>query len=201
MSDIIDSIERAAGRLYTAFIMRDLTFFMSGAIVIVVISPSALERLTEILSLSSKFHWFSILAFLAISYVVGIVLQEAIRTFMEPLSRRYIKWRLKNEESKHELVFRLEKIIKNGCSDHTIRGIERILFLKQVGGTLFSALLAILVILLVRCRINEIPSGGLLVIIGALLLCGWIYLDKSLQQEKILSSLEPGSNGESSSSA
>jgi len=155
MADIFDSVERAAGRLYTAFIMRDLTFFISGAIVIVVVAPSALERLTDFLSLSPKFHWFSILAFLAISYVLGIILQEAVRTFMEPLSREYIKRRVKNAESKEELVVRLEKIIKDGCSDHTIRGIERILFLKQVGGTLFSALLTILVVFVVRCRINR----------------------------------------------
>jgi hypothetical protein len=200
MADIFDSVERAAGRLYTAFIMRDLTFFISGAIVIVVVAPSALERLTDFLSLSPKFHWFSILAFLAISYVLGIILQEAVRTFMEPLSREYIKRRVKNAESKEELVVRLEKIIKDGCSDHTIRGIERILFLKQVGGTLFSALLTILVVFVVRCRINRIPSEGFLIVIGALLLCGWIYLDKSLQQEKILSSLEASGNDENNAS-
>jgi len=200
MADIFDSVERAAGRLYTAFIMRDLTFFISGAIVIVVVAPSALERLTDFLSLSPKFHWFSILAFLAISYVLGIILQEAVRTFMEPLSREYIKRRVKNAESKEELVVRLEKIIKDGCSDHTIRGIERILFLKQVGGMLFSALLTILVVFVVRCRINRIPSEGFLIVIGALLLCGWIYLDKSLQQEKILSSLEASGNDENNAS-
>jgi hypothetical protein len=120
---------------------------------------------------------------------------------MEPLSREYIKRRLKNAESKDELVVRLEKIIKDGCSDHTIRGIERILFLKQVGGTLLSALLTILIIFVVRRRINRIPPEGLLIVIGALLVCGWIYLDKSLQQEKILSSLESNGNSENNASA
>jgi hypothetical protein len=201
MPDVIESVERAFGRLYTAFIMRDLTFFISGAIVTVVVAPSALERLTDILSLSPKFQWFSILAFLAISYVLGIVLQEAVRIFMEPLSREYVKRRMKYAESKDELVVRLEKIIKEGCSDHTIRGIERILFLKQVGGTLFSALLAILVIFAIRCRINGLPTEGWLTGIGALLLCGWIYMDKSLQQEKILSSLESNGNSEDKGSA
>jgi len=201
MPDVIESVERAVGRLYTAFIMRDLTFFISGAIVIVVVAPSALERLTDIRSLSPKFHWFSILAFLAISYVLGVVLQEAVRIFMEPLSREYVKRRMKYTESKDELVVRLEKIIKEGCSDHTIRGIERILFLKQVGGTLFSALLTVLVIFAFRCRINRLPIEGWLTGIGALLLCGWIYIDKSLQQEKILSSLESNGNSEDKGSA
>jgi hypothetical protein len=201
MSDIVDSVERAAGRLYTAFIMRDLTFIISGAIVIVVVAPSALERLADVLSLSSKYYWFAILTFLAVSYILGIILQEAVRTFMEPLSRKYIKWRLKNAESKDELVVRLEKIINDGCSDHTLRGIERILFLKQVGGTLFSSLLTILIIFAIRIRIYRIPSQALLIIVGGLLLCGWIYLDKSFQQEKILSSLEPNVSGENNASA
>jgi hypothetical protein len=194
MSDIVDSLERAAGRLYTAFVMRDLTFFISGAAVIVVLDPSILKHLGNNLCLNSKFYWITFLAFLAISYVLGIILQEAIRTFMEPLSRKYIKCRLSKSESKDELVVRLERIIKNGCSDHTIRGLERILFLKQVGGTQFSALLTILIIFIIRIGICRISAGYFVLLISGLLISGWMYLNKSLQQEKILTGLEHSTN-------
>jgi len=190
MSDIIESTERLIGRLYTAFVLRDLTFFISGAIVIVFWIDSPLEHLADILEVVPRFYWFVIVAFLALSYVLGIVLQELVRTFLEPLSRCYIRSRLKKPELNTELVARMDRLIKKGCSEHTIRGLERILYLKQIGSTQFSALLMILLSYIFQVRSSGITAPVLIILIVGLLLCKWIYLDKSLQQEKILRSLE-----------
>ena len=101
-----------------------------------------------------------------------------------------MEWRLSRSISPDEMVVRLDGIIRAGCSEHTILSLERIQFIKQIGSTQLSALLSIVV--LIALGVHEYVFSPLLVLallIGVLLTL-WIYLDKSLQQEKVLWGLE-----------
>lgn len=183
MSDPLDSVERIIGRLYTAFILRDLTFVFAGGMVLAVASRHPIETFIELLSLPSEQWWIGLLIFLLAAYVLGMVLQESVRWFLVPASKIFMEWRLPRSISTDEMVVRLDRIIKAGCSEHTILAIERTQFIKQTGSTQLSVLLSIAV--LVASRVHGYVFSGLLVLalFTGVLLTSWIYLDKSLQQE------------------
>ncbi|MCH8876698.1 MAG: hypothetical protein IIA89_07715 [Chloroflexi bacterium] len=190
MSDPVDSVERIIGRLYTAFILRDLTFVFAGGMVLSVASRHPIETLIELFSLPAEQWWIGLVIFLLAAYVLGMVLQESVRWFLRPASKRYIQWRLGKSISNGQMVVRLDRIIRADCSEHTMLAIERTQFIKQTGSTQLAALLSIAI--LVALKVHGYAFSGLLLLalpIG-MILTSWIYLDKSLEQEKILSGLE-----------
>jgi len=188
MSEAIDKVERIIGRMYTAFILRDLTFFVSGGLVIMAGANNTIDEWGLLLCKISDHLWLAIIPFLAISYVLGVILQEAARIPLEYLSKKWIKCKIGKEESTDELVARLEKIYQKGFEEETKFGIERILFLKQIGSTQFSS---IAIIMLIVClRDVQVEWKVKFLVDGYLLLCAWMYVDKSRQQEQILRSLE-----------
>ncbi|MCH8340177.1 MAG: hypothetical protein IIA51_01285 [Chloroflexi bacterium] len=54
MSDPFDSVERIIGRLYTAFILRDLTFVFAGGFVLSVASRHPIETFIVMFSLPAE---------------------------------------------------------------------------------------------------------------------------------------------------
>jgi hypothetical protein len=186
MSDAIDKAERFIGRMYTTFVLRDLTFFVSGGLVIGAVANKPIVQSLDDNILLSENLWLVVIAFLGVSYVLGMILQEGARIPLEYLSKKWIKIETDEEESEEELVSRLEEIYQEGCKEETRFGIERILFLKQIGSTQFSSTL----ILLILC-INAKQAPWISIFLAMyLLLCAWTYIYKSRQQEQILRSLE-----------
>jgi hypothetical protein len=86
------------------------------------------------------------------------------------------------------LVVKTERLLRNKNFEHTMNGLERILFLKQVAATQFSVLGAVAIVLITRSANNPSQSLGpifALLFLG-MALCRHMYLEKALQQEKII---------------
>lgn len=211
MPQVGDAVDRVLGRLYTNFILRDLTFFVSGGIVIVFAVNKPFEEIGDIFALNENFVWIIIPAFLAVSYVLGVLLQEAARLIiLERASERYIDKRsnelLKSKayDRRETLVVKMERLIKEGHSEYTRNGVERILFLKQIAATQFSAIGAVIILLVLRFLGNtalllrhpfQFLGSGLLIYIKISILlvgmglCFWMYRYKAHQQERVISGL------------
>jgi hypothetical protein len=195
MSTVLEAIDRLISRLYTAFILRDLTFLVSGAMVITIAFPKPLERLATVLSLHHDFPWLSLIAFLALSYVLGVVLQELARFPLEWIANLCIEFMTNIEKNRCIAEVKLFLLEKSQPSDHVIpdevkRSIERIAFIKQIGGTQASALLAVLVICIFRPGAFRVHPILIAALIFGILLCSAIYVCKSLQQAENLEALK-----------
>jgi len=182
-----DGLEKLIGRFYTAFVLRDLTFFASGGLVIASVLPTPVDTIAGTLTRNISFQWLGLPAFLALSYVLGVLLQELVRVPLEPLSSWWIKKKRKRSEPPGRLVVRMEEVYRKR-SLHTALGVERVLFLKQVAATQSSALF-----LLALLRF----AGGNLAMplpwwVFLLISLAWsaMYVDKSLQEDDILVGLE-----------
>ena len=213
MAQTQETIDRIIGRLYTNFILRDLTFFVSGAIVLVVAVPKPLKLLSQKLPIDRGLYWVAVLAFLAISYVLGVLLQEVARFPLDKASKWYNEKKFSDiqtkprkkivlDDLKGELVVKLEKIYRLSTqpNERTINGLERILFLKQIAATQFSALGAVIIVLkvhfyfdhhFVRHPVIFLLDGLTLwgktaLLVLGMALCFWMYLDKARQQEWII---------------
>ncbi len=86
MAGAIESIQKFFGRPYTSFILRDLTFFVSGGIVLFLAIQEPGDLITDYLRLNDKTSWIGILIVLALSYIIGVILQEGARLLLEPAS-------------------------------------------------------------------------------------------------------------------
>lgn len=202
MSDAIEAVGKFIGRLYTNFILRDLTFFVSGGIVIVLVLNNPLKELKHYFVRNGDISWVVVLVFLAISYVLGVLLQEAARIPLEKASKWYNDKKFPDDDWEGELVVKVEELLrmKHRLDDLTLNGLERILFLKQIAATQFSAMGAVIVILKVRffCDIGLMRHpmrffydglvlwGKIAILILGMALCFWMYLDKARQQEEII---------------
>ena len=141
-------------------------------------------------ALPAEQWWIGLVIFLLTAYVLGMVLQESVRWFLVPASKRFIGWRLGKSISNGQMVVRLDRIIRAGCSEHTILAIERTQFIKQTGSTQLAALLSITILVALRVHGYAFSGPLVLALLTGVALTSWIYLDKSLEQEKILSGLE-----------
>jgi hypothetical protein len=182
-----EGFEKLIGRLYTAFILRDLTFFVSGGLVIIACLPKPVDMISRAMSDSDALQWLGIPAFLALSYVLGVLLQELVRLPLEPLSDWWVRRKRRGRDAPGRLVVRMEEVYQDR-SLYTALGVERVLFLKQVAATQCSAL-AILTVLsgLGYHLILQLPWWLLLLVSLA-----WaaMYLDKTLQEDDILVGLK-----------
>jgi hypothetical protein len=135
--NIVEALERLIGRLYNSFIMRDLSFLISGGLVIgILIIPF---KIKDWLISGNSNPWIVVPAYLGIAYVVGLILQEAALLFL----RR----RDQTEEDNHYLAVLMEDIHQH-CHFNTVIAIERILYFKQIGSTFCGSLPVIIVVLL-----------------------------------------------------
>ncbi len=178
-----DAIEKLIGRMYTSFITRDLTFFVSGGLVIAVaLNAPVIDTFASVISRNIDFFWLAIPAYLALSYVVGILLQEITLILLEHIPNKVKK--IKTEP----LIVSMEKI-QHHCSSQTILGLERILFLKQIGATQSITLLVMGVIVLVR-NFSSPPIDILAMLVVGVGLCVWLFYRMSSMQAEIISALE-----------
>jgi hypothetical protein len=137
---MIDEAEKLVGRLYTTFIMRDLTYVISGGLVIgVVLAPLG------VIDLESANPWLVVPAYLVCAYVMGLLLQET--AVLVRLMRMVPRQRESDEGSNNYII--LMDDIHQHCHPNTVLMIERVVFLKHFGATLGSALLVVGVLLLV----------------------------------------------------
>ena len=186
------TVDRIIGRLYTAFILRDATFVLSGAIVITVMTPQPLNALAKALGTGKEHFWLAIAAFLALSYVLGALLQEPVRWLLDKAAHPYIRWRSKRSPSSDRLVVRMQRVYASNASEHTIHGIERLLFLRQIAATQLSALAFSVAIVLVTNspRLRGYPIW--LALLLGLIICLGTYLDKSRQVDDVFTQLLHG---------
>lgn len=182
-----DGFEKLLGRLYTAFVLRDLTFFASGGLVIASVLPTPVDTIAGALTHLVSFQWLGLAAFLGLSYVLGVLLQEFVRVPLEPLSSWWIKRKRKRPVPPGRLVVRMEEVYRKR-SLHTALGVERVLFLKQVAATQSSALLVLGLAHLAGGKLS-IPLPWWAFLLTSL---AWaaMYVDKSLQEDDILVGLE-----------
>ncbi len=187
-----DKVEGLIGRLYTAFIARDLTFFVSGALVIAVVVQQPLDQITKTLSISGELPpWISVAALLALSYVLGAILQEAGRLILEPMQCLYVRSRGEVPPDSPEIV-RRDALRKRVHSEQTYLAIERLVFLRQVAGTQFSSYVAILIALRLPGAPTCIPPLLVPLLGFGAGICIWVYLDKSHGLERVMSGLGNG---------
>ena len=90
MSDPFDSVERIIGRLYTAFILRDLTFVFAGGFVLPVACRHPFEPFIVMFYLPAEHWWIGLVIFLLTAYVLGMALLESVCWFVVPASTRFI---------------------------------------------------------------------------------------------------------------
>lgn len=178
-------VDRVIGRLYTAFILRDATFLVSGSIVITVVIPKPLDALAQTLGTGYQHFWLAVLAFLALGYVLGVLLQECVRWPLDRLAHWYIRRRAKRSPSKDRIVVRMQRVYEAKAGEHTVHGIERLLFLRQIAATQLSAIVVMFLVFLLRQ--SPILQGypfwlGFLL---GLFICIGTYLDKSLQLDDV----------------
>lgn len=183
-----DGIGRLLGRLYTAFILRDLTFFVSGGVVLAAIIQEPIDEGSSALSAQNDFSWIGIPIFLALSYVVGLLLQEIVRIPLEPLSNRWIRVRRGRSVTGERLVVRMERVYRTNMPN-TALGVERILFLKQVAATQFSAMGALAILTATNATtLFDVPPWAFIAIS---VVWAYVYFDKTLQEDDILIELVP----------
>ena len=133
----MEALERLIGRLYNLFIMRDLAFLISGGLVIgALIIPFQIK---DWLINGNGNPWIVVPAYLAIAYVVGLILQEAALFFLRCCD--------KTERDNQYLAVLMEDIHQH-CHFNTVIAIERILYFKQIGSTFCGSLPVIFVVLL-----------------------------------------------------
>jgi len=184
-----DTVDRFIGRLYTAFILRDATFLISGATVIAVALPQPVSALSKVLGTETSHSWLAVAAFLGLSYVSGVLLQEGARWPLDKASHRYITWRNKKDPSSDRTIVRMQRVHKSGAIEHTIHAIERLIFLRQVAATVLSALVVTTAILLIGSSAAAREWQFWLGAVTALVLCVGTYLDKSRQLEDVFGQL------------
>ena len=83
----------------------------------------------------------------------------------------------------------VEKLIRGKCSEQSLNGLERILFLKQIAATQFSAFGSILIVLSMGLSIRGFQDQVLFVLPVGMALCFCFYLDKARQQTEIITEL------------
>ncbi len=216
MAKAIDAVERLIGRLYTTFVLRDLTFIFSGAVVLTFAIGKPLRLVRMIGRLETGHIWVIALAFLAVSYVLGVLLQEASRLIvLEKRSKANTLGHLHEITSPEEalsgsdpddlkitfvnqqLAPKLERLRRLGQGQETLYAIERILFLKQIAATQCPTSIAVFILLFIR-NVGDGNAQNVLVrllifasifLIMIPVLCYRVYLEKALQQEKILWSI------------
>lgn len=184
-----DGIEKLIGRMYTAFVARDLTFFLSGGLVIAaVFGAPVFDSFTGAISLDKDRYWLAIPVYLAVSYTLGVLLQEITLLLSEHIPNWVKARKRKDYQLPDPLVVQMETLFQT-CSPQTMLGLERILFLKQIGATQFPALIIVGVALWIR---NPSPSTlGVLVPLAILAaLCLWLFYRMSKQQERIIIGLQ-----------
>jgi hypothetical protein len=186
----IDGIERLIGRMYTAFVARDLTFFVSGGLVIAIaIGGPFLDPFANAISADRNFHWLAIPTYLAVSYILGVLLQEVTLLIFEHIPNWYKTRTGQVTQRSDPLIVRMERLHQQ-CSPHTILALERILFLKQIGATQLPTLIIVGAVLWVR----NPPwfTIGMRVILAVLaFLCFWLFYRMSKLQPRIISGLTP----------
>jgi hypothetical protein len=186
-------VDRVIGRLYTAFILRDATFVISGGIVLTTAVHQPLQALALVLGGRSSLSWFVVVTFLGLSYVLGVLLQEGARWPLDKASHRYIKWRSGKDPSKERSIVRMERLHQANTSEHTIHAIERLVFLRQVSATVLSAVFAVTGVLLVGSAQGLRAWQAWLALVLGAILCVGTYLDKSRQLEDVFNQLLPAS--------
>lgn len=183
------TVDRLLGRLYTVFILRDATFLVSGGVVIATAISHPLDAMSGFLSTDTDVSWFALIIFLALSYVLGVLLQEGARWPLDFVARMYVKWRTKKTPSPDRSIVRMERVHEADVSEHTVHAIERLIFLRQIAATQTSTVIAVLAILVLREGHLYLsgPVWGAVVLF--FIICVGTYLDKSRQLEEVFSQL------------
>lgn len=172
--------DRIVDRLYTDFLLRDTTFIVSGAMTLSVALPTPVDVLASAISGDKSIRWTGIVAFIALSYVLGVLLQEAARTVLEGIADDHVRLSRPGTTWQRRQVAMIEQLVQRGVSGLTVRGLERLVFLRQVAATQNATYAAILAILAVRVGLcSALWAAGLMV--PAMILTAYIYCDKSLQ--------------------
>ena len=83
----------------------------------------------------------------------------------------------------------VEKLIRGKCSEQTLNGLERVLFLKQIAATQFSAFGSALIILSMGLTTRGFSEEMLFVLPVGMALCFWFYIYKARQQNAIIHGL------------
>ena len=163
--------------LYESYFLRDITYSLSGAISIFAITLP-FEGMTATLIEAMEEHAAIFLGFLAMSYVLGLLLQDgftAIGIFrMQPdIPRPYA--------TRHALM----SDIRENCGAFAIRELERTIYLKHVGSGIGSSSV-IAAILFAVSGFARIPAFFLGTAFSILVLVVSIYLNRSKMKEQNL---------------
>ncbi len=153
MASIIEDIGNLTAKLYNSFLFRDMSYILSGLMILSSISITA-----DIYDKIPCLTWIYILI-VFISYFVGLINQEAFvlaRIFrMYPISCE--KNGFINKES--NCIIKLIKLTnKDTLTDDSYKFLERIIVIKQYTASIGSASLTSLIVLISGCLFNKIPS-------------------------------------------
>lgn len=127
--------DKFLGGLYSMFITRDLTYIVSGGLVIGIAGIPFIS----IDLMASTIPWYILLIYAACSYILGLLLQETAVFFkimqMEPKQ-------IESDGSTKKINYIiLMDDIHQKCHPQTILKLERYIYLKHFGATVGTALL------------------------------------------------------------
>ena len=138
-------IKDVVGDVYENFLMRDLTFVFSGSLLLASAKYAYGGKLIDTIDLISE-NGLTFIIFLAISYFIGLIIQEGFLIFQEFVAKVFKteKRLVKMDLNSAVLMARIYE--KYGFDP--IRRIERTSYLKQVGAAIgFASLISAFILL------------------------------------------------------
>lgn len=196
------NVKEEVGKLYENFIMRDLTYISSGALLLIILYECFSN---EILNLNFKIILYptsklDFMLFFLISYFLGIIAQE-ILTLNNPnncVTKKIQKviFRTKPNTPNNENYLKIISMVESKYGNHTLRSFERTIFLKHIFTALGSTSVICFGITLLSLCIHGNPKDLLLLIISFVLfiICKIQYHNKIKLQEEQLKALYPFDN-------
>jgi len=138
-------IRDIVGRMYENFLMRDLTYVVGGSVVLASIKYTCDGNLICSINYISQ-NFLRFIIFITISYFIGLLVQEGI-LLIRIKGCKIVETEPTPPHPYNDYLLCMADIQKKYGGD-TIRRIERIIYLKNIGSAIASASLISSLILL-----------------------------------------------------